>query len=81
MLPYTAKIIFYKKDDHPGFPTGSISFPTRNPGGTMELQNLYKHSMPGRKKCLWFRADIYNNITNKPCGRVSLSNSMSFLNY
>jgi hypothetical protein len=80
MLPYTTKIIFYKKDDRPGFPTGSISFPTMSPGGTMELQNLYKHSMPGRRKCVWYRADVYNNMTNRPYTRINLGNSMSFLN-
>jgi hypothetical protein len=78
-LPYRTKIIFFKKDDRPGFPTGSIFFFTRTRGGTMELENLYKDSMPGRKKCIWKWAYVYDNRTGKPCEQISLSNSMSFL--
>jgi hypothetical protein len=81
MLPYTTKIIFYKREDRPGHPTGSIPFQTKSHGGTMELQNLYKNSMPGRKKCVWQWAYVYDNKTGKPNGRILLSNSMSFLNH
>jgi hypothetical protein len=78
MLPYTTKIIFLKKEDRPGFPTGSISFQTRTHGGTGELENLYKHSMPGRKKCVWKWAFVFDNRTGKPCGKIMLGGT-SFL--
>jgi hypothetical protein len=79
MLPYTTKIIFFKKDDRPGFPTGHISFQTKYNGNRAELRELYKNSAPGKRKCAWSRAEIYDNVKNKQISTYSISGSMSFL--